>query len=105
MFVFFFNFCFFSQGWGDGRGRDGGGGQEGLSRGAWHDGEVNSLVTCSFFVLLVKYVIVTFVMVMFAFLSAISELSAWISSTPHLAKVHFHFLIKKKSAIKMMVTK
>ena len=28
-------------------------------------------------------------------LSAISELSAWISSTPHLAKVHFHFLIKK----------
>ena len=45
------------------------------------------------------------VVVMFAFLSAISELSAWISSTPHLAKVHFHFLIKKKSAIKMMVTK
>jgi len=45
------------------------------------------------------------VVVMFAFLSAISELAAWISSTPHLAKVHFHFLIKKKSAIKMMVTK
>ena len=59
-----------------------------------------------FFVLLVKDVIVVIIMVvMFAFLSAISELSAWISSTPHLAKVHFHFLIKKKSAIKMMVTK
>ena len=47
-------------------------------------------------VLQVKDVIdVIIVMVMFAFLSAISELSAWISSTPHLAKVHFHFLIKK----------
>ena len=94
VFFFFFNFCFY-QGWGDGGGGDGGGGQEGLSRGAWHDGEVNSLVTC-FFVLQVKDVIVAIiVVVMFAFLSAISELSAWISSTPHLAKVHFHLLIKK----------
>ena len=56
-------------------------------------------------VLQVEDVLVIIVVVMFAFLSAISELSAWISSTPHLAKVHFHFLIKKKSAIKMMVTK
>ena len=57
-------------------------------------------------VLQVKDVIVIIiVVVMFAFLSAISELSAWISSTPHLAKVHFHLLIKKKSVIKMMVTK
>ena len=49
----------------------------------------------SFFFLQVKDVTVIIVVVMFAFLSAISELSAWISSTPHLAKVHFHFLIKK----------
>ena len=49
----------------------------------------------SFFFLQVKDVTVIIVVVMFAFLSAISELSAWISSTPHLAKVHFHLLIKK----------
>ena len=35
-------------------------------------------------------------MVMFAFLSAISELSAWISSTPHLAQVSLSLSYKKK---------
>ena len=49
-----------------------------------------------FFVLLVKDVIVVIiVVVMFAFLSAISELSAWISSTPHLAQVSLSLSHKK----------
>ena len=51
-----------------------------------------------FFVLLVKDVIVVIiVVVMFAFLSAISELSAWISSTPHLAQVSLSLSQKKVS--------